>query len=671
MQLPNFNINPYVQPYTGGVSQEFGQAVDQRIKTYEAAQEFDDVLGFQTDTLLQNVAPFDNDIAYAKELMHGTRQNISERAKKGDYENMLREVKRNARNFAGQVQPLIENQKRYNDYLTTLKDSYSKGDISLDTYSKAQSSALSNYKGLDKNNIQGSFFRGFQPSKDVNVSETIDKFLTGWKADGTAKLVPDGQGGYAKISWEGASEAEIAMASQNYLMGDQTYMGYAQTQNAIGNVDRVTKETTEAILAGMKKHGFNKSDVSLQWEPEWINGNKKILEYARLMGSSPSSATTNPGAVDIFDQLGLSQDETTGKVILSPDVTRAGGKLYKYVDNGGNTISKKDYDSQTAAIGIGIDPKDTEANKKALRATGPRMVEITSEQAETYNREANQALVQMASEKFLQNAVKTGKINSDVLNDPAMVNEYLRINQKQYTTPEYLKNTRKNYNEAIKNAQQIYDNTRWDISEIPGTATPEFTSIKDDDILANLTGQSIGILDTQIGGFRKGQKADLNSMLEKITEDGYKIKAVRRLGPLKYNPYNNTPAMSYAFNLEDEDGKAKTIEVAASIQDQDIQPVQDVFNLAYKGLSGEIPFYAPNSSVGNVSGKFRVHMTTDKNESGKNVFNGFVEVLDATGKKVSDPNFPQNIPISQFADVYKSLFAPTFINKYINPKLKK
>lgn len=660
MALPDLRINPYIQPYTGGLSKDFGEAVDQRIKTYEAASEFDDVLGFQTDTLLQNVAPFENDINYAKELMHNTRQSIAERAQRGDYENMLREVKRNARNFSGQVTPLIENQKRYNDYLTNIKELYSTGKISLDTYTKAQTASKSNYKGIDKNNIQGSMFQGFMPSPDLNVSKTVDEFLTGWKSSGAAKLIPDGQGGWTKVNWETANENEIMEAAKNYLSGDQGYMGYAQTQNAIGNLDRVNKETTEAIMAGMRKHGFTKMDLGIQWEPEWVNNNKKILDYARNMYSVPASASINPNATNIFDSLGLSQDDTTGKILLSPYVTKENGKLYQYIDAKGNTVTKEEYAKMVPSTG---------AISAGAEVPG-RKIEITPEQAETYTREANQILTQMASERFLNDAIKKGIIKESVLNDPRLVNEYLRINKPKYTSSEYLKQTGKEYDEAINNSKQIYDNTRWDISKIPGSSTPEFTTVKDDDILANLSGQSIGILDTEIGGFRKGQRADLNSMLDKLTEDGFKIKSVRRLGPLKYNPYNNIPAMSYSFIMEDSEGKTKTMEVAASMQDRDIQPVQDVYNLAYKALSGEVPFNAPNSVAGAVSGRFRVHMATDIGREGKRVPTGFVEVLDATGNKINIPGFPQNIPITQFADVYKQIFAPNFVNKYINPKIK-
>lgn len=668
MALPDLRINPYVKSYTGGLSKEFGEAVDQRLKTYEAASEFDDVLGYQTDTLLQNVAPFENDVAFAREIMHNTRQTLNERAQKGDYENMLREVKRSARNFAGQVAPLLENQKKYNTYITDLKDLYQKGDISLDTYSKAQSAALSNYKGLDRNNIQGSYFRGFIPSKDLNVANEVDKFLEGWKANGDAKLVPDGQGGYTKVSWENANEQEIAEAAKNYLLGSKDYMGYAQTQNAIGNVDRVTRETSEAIMAGMKKYGFVKRDLDLKWEPEYIFNNKRVLELARAMSLSPSSATTNPAAVDIFDQLGLSQDDTTGKVIISPMVDKRDGKYYRYTDSKGNAITKEQYKSIDRTKDI-LSAFGKSASAKDL---GYQEIEISPDQAETYTKEANQALVQMASERFLNESIKDGRIGEAILNNQEAMNEYLRINQRRYTTPEYLKQTRNNYAEAIKNSAQIYDNSRWDISQIPGTATPEFTSIKDDDILANLTGQSIGILDTDIGGFRKGQKADINSLVDKLTEDGYKIKSVRRLGPLKYNPYNNLPGMSYSFQLEDGDGKAKVMEVAAAIQDRDIQPVQDVYSLAYKGMSGEVPFMVQNTAYGQpASGRFRVHMTTDKGKEGKLVPTGFVEILDSTGRKINVPGFPQNIPVSQFAEVYKSIFAPNFVNKYINPKLTK
>jgi hypothetical protein len=276
----------------------------------------------------------------------------------------------------------------------------------------------------------------------------------------------------------------------------------------------------------------------------------------------------------------------------------------------------------------------------------------------------------MAANKFLKEQLERGNISPDgYLADANLTKAYLKANEHIFTSPAYLKQTRKEYDEAIENAQQITDNKRWDISLIPGASNPEFTTLKDDDILANLSGQSIGILDTDIGGFRKGQRADLQSMLDKLQEeDGYVVKTVRRLGPLQYNPYSNQPGMSYAINLEDKDGKKKTMEIAASMEDTELQPIQDIYNMAYKGLSGQVRFYAPNTPKGAMSGSLRLRTATSKID-GKQKFTGFVEVLDNNGKKINIPGY-EYIPINQFGDIYKQIFAPNVITKYLNPKYR-
>jgi len=666
--IPDLRINPYVQPYVGNTNREFDQTIDQNIQRFEQNQEFDDVLGYQTDTLLQNVAPFEGDIGYAKQLMNDSRKAIQSRVERGDYENMSREIKRNARDFAGKVQPLLENQKRFSSYLNTMEDLYKTGKISVDTYSKAKQASLGNYKGIDPTNIQGSLFRGFTPSPDINVADKIDKFFTGWKADGGAKIIPDGQGGFTKVSWEAANENELNQAAQEYLMGDEEFKNYAQTQGVINNTDRVNNEVQNGILAGMKKHGFYKGDISQQWEPEWLHNNKKSLELAQQLGSVPSSATLNPNAVNIFEGQGQKFDSLTGKVILSDLVSREGDKLYIFKDDKGNQISASDYNTyessrrrrQTVGEGVGI-----EGPSKYTK------IEVTPEQAAKTTIEANQQLVNMASERFLQEAIKSGKIKSEqLLNDQQFVNDYLRINQGVFTKPKYLKDTYNYYSEAVKNSQQINDNRRWDIGAIAGGVSPEFTKVQDDDILANLTGQSVGILDTDIGGFRKGQKADLNSMLDKLQDDGYKVNSVRRLGPLKYNPYSNLPAISYAITLEDGDKKVKVMEIAAAVNDPELQPLQNVYNLAYKGMSGNVPFNAPNSPLGNIQGQFRIRTSTDLDSDNKRKFAGFVEILDSNGNKLNIQGFPQNIPLSEFPDVYKQLFAPNVLTKYLNPKYR-
>lgn len=663
MPLPNFNLNPYIQPYVGaGVSQAFGESIDQRIHNYEAALEHEDVLGYQTDNLINSTAPFEGDQEYAKVLMHDTRKLIEERAGRGDYENMQREIRRSARNFATKAQPILENQKRYADYTTKMQDLYQTGKISVDTYSKAKQAALGSYRGIDPSNVQSSMFQGFIPSPDINVAEKVDKFLSGWKENGGTKLIPDGQGGYMKVDWSNAREEDIAKAAQEYLQGDSEFTGYFQTQNAIGNNPRVLSELEGAIKAGAEKYGFYKEDRSLFWEPEWINNNKNILDFSRNLTSTPSSATTNPNAVDIFDGQGFNFDTKTGKIMMGNSVRRIGDKYFKYTDKDGSPLSLEKVDELSKGVGF------TKVGNVPYNA-----VEVSAEEAAKQTQEANKMLVDMASQRFLNEAIKNGTIGEDVLNNQQAINDYLRINTKRFSSPEYLKTTKEQYSEAVKNVQQIYDNTRWEISTIPGAATPEFTTLKDDDILANLTGQSIGILDTEIGGFRKGQRADINSLTDKLTDDGYKIKAVRRLGPLKYNPYSNLPGMSYSVITEDADGKTKTIELAASIQDKELQALQDVNNLFYKGLSGDVPFTAPKTVIGQpISGTFRVRTTTDLDpRDGKRKPVSFIEVLDTKGNKLNVPGFPQNIPMNQFADIYKDIFAPELVVKYINPKYTK
>lgn len=664
MPLPQFVINPYVQPSPGSITPEFKQAIGERVNQYNQNAEYDDVLGYATDSLLQNVSPFEGDINYAKQIMDESRQSIADRASKGDYENMTREVKRAARTFEGKVQPLLENQKRYSAYLNQMEDLYKTGKISLDTYGRAKNASLQGYGGLDPNNITGSYFRGFTPGADVNVADKVNKYLEGWKADGNAKIIPDGQGGFTKVSWENADENDIERASQEFLKGDSEFGSYYQTQSVLQNTDRVNREVSDAISAGTRKYGFYKRDIDLKWEPEYINNNKNLLELARNLPMVNSTATVNPGAVNVFDGQGLKTDDLTGKKILNDKVSQENGKYYMFKDKGGNLVTKGDYLNAESA---------KEASKSSYGAAKIGMsenpytkTEVSQEQALRLTTEANKLLVDMAGQLFLREAVKSGKINT-ILGDDAAVADYLRINQGRFTSKDYLKETSRLYDDAIKNTQQINDNKRWDIGLIPGAVSPEFTKIEDDDALANLAGQSVGILDTDIGGFRKGQKADLNSMLDKLSDDGYVVSGFKKLGPLQYNPYSDRPAMSYGVMLKDSDGKKKVMEIAAAMNDEELQPVQDVYNLKYKGMSGDVPFYAPNTIRGALQGRFRVR-TAPETIDGKTVFSSYVDILDTNGNKLKGA--PQQIPMEHFGDLYQQIFAPNLLTKYLNPKYR-
>lgn len=667
--IPDFRINPYVTTPTPGLSPEFSQTVNQRISQYDANAEFSDVLADHNEALIQQIAPFENDVNYANQIMNSTRQSIDEMAKQGDYENMTRQVKKAARQFSQQAAPLLENQKRYSTYLNEVQSLYQEGKIGIDTLNKAKAYSTAGYNGIDPNNPQNSLFSGFTPSADISVADKVNKFLDEWKADGGSRIIMGEDGSYLERKWESANEKEIAAAIDEYLAGDSDFRNYYQTQATIGNQARVEQEASAAKVANIRKHGFYKEDPKLGWVPEYYHKLKILTDFGNLP-ATPSPATINPQAQNVFDANGMTQDEATGKIVISDKYEKVNGKYYKFVDGNGNPVSKEDY-------AVARSMSAPYSNGSAPANLGYKRIEVPDDEIERNSVAGSTVLTDMAADRFLQQQIEKGNISLEgYLGDSKLTEAYLKRTQHIYTTPQYLKDTKKEYDEKIKNSAVIYDNKKWNIAAIPGTTTPEFTSIKDEDLLANLNGEEVGILsaDPELGGYTRDQRADLNAMLDKISEEtGYQQKVVRRIGPLQYNPFSskNKPGMEYSLVLEHPETKAtKVINFAASIDDSELQPVQDIYSLGYKGMSGVVDFKGLRSIKGIVNGQFRIRTGT-RMEGGKPKFASFVEVLGPQGQKIKDKDVPQDIPLEYFGDVYKNFFAPNLVKKYVNPKLLK
>src|SRR6478736_7768661 len=118
MALPNLSINPYVKRYVGGVSQEYTSTLANRQQEYQSNIEQDDILGYQMDNLKNAILPKDRD--YADILLDQHRKSLAERAKQGNYEDMNRDVRRAARNYASAITPLTQRAQDRAEYIKNL-----------------------------------------------------------------------------------------------------------------------------------------------------------------------------------------------------------------------------------------------------------------------------------------------------------------------------------------------------------------------------------------------------------------------------------------------------------------------------------------------------------------------------------------------------------------------
>lgn len=176
--LGTSNFQPIIRQDVGIPLQEFAGTLEGKLSDYREAQEIDDILSDAASRI--QTAPFANDRGIAQDIESRFRETIEQRAISGDYENALRQTRRDARRFAGEIAPLQQNLQAYNNYLQTLNKRIQDGKI---TRRQAQSSiglSLQNYQGLDVANVPGTIFRGFQPVDNVDLSQEAFDRISNW-----------------------------------------------------------------------------------------------------------------------------------------------------------------------------------------------------------------------------------------------------------------------------------------------------------------------------------------------------------------------------------------------------------------------------------------------------------------------------------------------------------
>ena len=687
MPLPDFRINPYVQAPVQGLSQEYGQLMDQKILDYDTNLAAVDMWEDQNNKLKQSVGPFAKDQAAANEIMNQTRGQIDELAARGDYENMGRQVRKGATQFVSKIQPLIQNQQKYQAYGTELNELFKAGKIGHDTMAKAQAKSLEGYDGIDPTNPQGTMFTGFVPSPDVSLSDKALKFVDKMKADGFTTITDKGDGSVRTVKVSQLKEQDVRDAVNEYFKGDTESKGYGQTQVTIGNEARLKSEIDAAVEAAAKHAGFKDVDERESYKPEYMYKNAKGVDMLGKLPTEPNPAAYNLSAKSIFANPAVAYNPETGKMSLST-MTEFDGTEYKsFVNPKGEPISAKEF------YGAGTTSGGTGGKGQTPEELGFKKVPITKEEAAAAVKDYNDTLLDMAGERKFRmdydeaQAMPEGFIKDssiayleEALNDPAKMVEYLERNKADYSDPKFVTQTKSEYDEAMKNSEILQGNETFPIAAIPGSVSPQITSIADDDILASNQGRRVGLLtvDPEFKEFvTRGQKVDLNATLDEVKRvygDKYEYKGVRRIGPMAQNPFDSYQgAMEYSIILEDKESKIpKNINFAATINDDELQPLHRVKTMGSAGMNGTVDFKIRNGSLGEMEGKFRVRSGT-MIVAGKRVFSNYVEVLSPDGVKIvgdTRTGFRQNIPMAQFAEHYRQFYAPQLVNKYVNPKLK-
>ena len=164
-------------------------------KRYEENFAADSMLSQQLSQM--QVSPLPNDRKIAVELRKQFDQSLEERASRGDYHNMSRQVLLDANQFVKAYQPLKQNHDAYQGYRQGLDEQVEKGKITRDIASNSVAMSLYNNEGLTLDASgqidQNSFFSGYKPAEYVNIREEqfkIAEKMVAEKYQGAATLRP-------------------------------------------------------------------------------------------------------------------------------------------------------------------------------------------------------------------------------------------------------------------------------------------------------------------------------------------------------------------------------------------------------------------------------------------------------------------------------------------------
>lgn len=621
--LPDLRINPYVQSYVGNANQEYGNALKQKITDYDVAKSYDDALGVQTDTLLDGVGPFEKDRARAIELQDYFRKRIEDRSGQGDYENMVAATARDARDFMRKFQPLQENYKRYSDWVKKVDESNDYGTL---TKEHVKRKVLSDYKGIDFNNITGSMFQGFTPAKDIQLGKEIDELVKGIATQewGDYTLQPDGS--VIKENQEIIREETIAQLVRSGLASRQDIRDFETTQRHIGLGELFDNESRNALNQAIAKYAKNNYKKDIGWQPgyDWSK------TQSSLNGVFPTTGFVIPPGVNPYANI-TGTEKGVGASMDAFFRTNEQGDLVKIVDKNGNIV-----------------PREVKSNYDLMR-TMRTAGSIGSVKDEDYP----YTEVPASPEEIL-------KANQEIdANFKQLYDQTVVLPQNMGTKTNIPGKTQKEkYDNLAKTAAEAYDKARTVVSgeKIYVDKNKNKAYAIDDIAASNLNGYKVFYksTDPEVSGLPKEGETgkDFQAMVNELAQNGWAIEKQEGDGII-YNPYGQYPASNIKLTLkgigEDNKGITKMIDVGAEMPEHlavGFKPMQDVLTAIHGLQNTEVPFFNGY--------KFRVNTGIDLNNK-----EGVSKVIlirpdgkvdrDANGNEISSSG-------KDFTKFYKGIF---------------
>lgn len=575
--LPDLRFSPYTRQYVGSANDEFNNLVEQKITDYDVAKAETDVLASQNDVLLDSVLPVEGDRNMALRLQDRYRKHIQDIADRGDYENSRSEISRLSRDFVNQIRPLQQNAQRYQQYI---QDIDKRTDISQRTKEAAKRASLANYRGLDESNIVGTSFTGIVPSKDVDLTEFVNKIGNDWESTKTVKIT-ESNGRVSTLKIDKITPKELETGLVQALQGSKEVQEYLQTQQMLGLGESALQEIQNAVTFGVNKYSKYQEDGSLSYTPQHILDGNITLDALRNANVTSNVPVGNPNSVNKLQ--GMAIDKVTGRVGLNKNnfLEVKDGLTYKYVDQDGNLVSVAEVEEEKAFNRI----KMQNAGRAASAVQAPKSkytpVLATAEEIDALN-----AQTELVFNQMVEDAKTVYEFNKKLAKSRNQ--ELPELDFESTATREMILNA---YNKAIKENKVIIENKKFS----PPVENRFRANAIDQKIAQDLMGRKV-----HVKGLEKGlqgiietkQGVDYNALTNKLFDEGWVVKKTVPNGIDEYNSYGDMPSVNIVLELENvKTRETKNLTIGAETSQSEGQaliPLQNVMKLYYSGTSGQV-----------------------------------------------------------------------------------
>ena len=261
MPIGQLTFQPYVNPYVALPTKEYADLQEQLRTQYDENAAIYDYLDEASKAMKS--LPIDENLK--NQLLQETQDRIKIAAEKGNYEDLGRIARREAKEFATKYRPIAEELQKVSEYQKKQEEDYRAGKISKQAYDLGLAESLSRYKGVEA----GDTFRGHVAANKFDIVKAMSEFANGWNADSS-----NTQTGWVYLPNEKMYQNVTTKVKQ--VLPDVVRKTLINTFKY--NPDAMAFLQDEAYLA---THHLTDDDVKNQLNNSFLDANEKLDEKGR------------------------------------------------------------------------------------------------------------------------------------------------------------------------------------------------------------------------------------------------------------------------------------------------------------------------------------------------------------------------------------------------------